>query len=177
MFRLLFDFDNYDLMVNSAVFDLQLIKNIVPSDLINFVHDKAKLFLGEKELLSIFDRKNGKIFQLKHYHATLVKLYTLAIIMNEDLLVNELKDFNELIPLLSNKEQADAKFKDLLLDNPQLFYTVHLMNRTNEIDPNYFLFNFEFNIIEKKYIKLFKYLTNQDSYNLIIDLIKNTSID
>ncbi|MBQ5501090.1 MAG: hypothetical protein IIT81_02610, partial [Mycoplasmataceae bacterium] len=94
LFQLLFDSNQFDLMVNSAIFDLTLIKNLVPSQVIEFVHNKAKLFLNENELCTIFDRNTNKIFNFKHYEAVLVKLYTLAIITNEDLLVNELKDFN-----------------------------------------------------------------------------------
>ncbi|MBQ5543733.1 MAG: hypothetical protein IIT97_02200 [Mycoplasmataceae bacterium] len=117
------------------------------------------------------------LFNFKYYEAVLVKLYTLAIIINEDLLVNELKDFNSLIPLLNNKEEVDNEFKKLLLNNPQLFYTIYLMNICIDIDSNFFLYNFQFNIIDKKYIDLYQYLTNQNTHNLMIELIKNTSIN
>ncbi|MBO6042077.1 hypothetical protein J6P52_02770 [bacterium] len=177
LFQLLFDSNQFDLMVNSAIFDLTLIKNLVPSQVIEFVHNKAKLFLNENELCTIFDRNTNKIFNFKYYEAVLVKLYTLAIIINEDLLVNELKDFNSLIPLLNNKEEVDNEFKKLLLNNPQLFYTIYLMNICIDIDSNFFLYNFQFNIIDKKYIDLYQYLTNQNTYNLMIELIKNTSIN
>ena len=177
LFKLLYDANEFDLMINSGIFDSQLIKNLIPSEIINFVHNKAKLFLNENELLTIFERNNKNSFNLQHYQAVLVKLYTLAIVINEDLLINELKDFNNLIPLLNDKEKADMELRNLLLQNPQLFYTIHLMNITIDLDSNFFLYNFQFNIIDKKYINLYQYLISQDTYNLVLNLIKNTSIN
>ncbi|MBR4486495.1 hypothetical protein IKS57_03970 [bacterium] len=177
LFKLLFDANEFDLMISSGIFDSQLIKNLIPNKIIDFVHNKAKSFLNENQLLAVFDRNNERLFNLQHYQAILARLYTLAIVINEDLLINELKDFNNLVPLLNDKEKADMELRNLLLQNPQLFYTIHLMNITVEIDPNFFLYNFQFNVIDKKYVILYQYLISQDTYNLVIDLIKNTSIN
>lgn len=190
LFNLLNNFEEYKIINPSGLFNNILVKNLDSSSLMNFVKNKIMLFLTKDELINSLTYPFNKKYDEYHYLYTLAKMYSMAIISDEELFINELKSFdfllkyiNDLVTTISNEDMNNKRnnilnnLKSLILQKPELFYSIFLMINVSNYDLSFFDYNFQFNLIEKEYITIFEFLTDGKTYNSILDFIKNYSIN